>query len=59
MSSVKNMIAVWSTGGTFAYHGPRGTKRFDWVTGGGRAANHATKLTVGVAPVYVIGTFKV
>jgi len=59
LSNGKNMIAVWSTRGVFTYHGPRGTKRVDWVAGGGRSASHATALRVGAAPVYVIGTFKV
>jgi hypothetical protein len=55
----QGMIAVWSTGRAFHYHGPRGTKRVVWVTGGGRRASHATRLSVGSAPVYVIGWFKV
>ena len=59
LSSGKSMIAVWSTGTAFSYHGPKGTQQVTWVTGGGHAASHATKLSVGAAPVYMIGTFKV
>jgi hypothetical protein len=59
LASGKSMLAVWSTRGTFAFHGPAGTKQLAWVSGGGRSANRTTKVTVGAAPVYVIGTFKV
>ena len=59
LSNGQGMIAVWSTGTAFTYHGPKGMKRVEYVTGGGHAASHATKLSVGAAPVYVIGSFKV
>jgi len=59
LASGQSMLAVWTTRGSFAFHGPRGTKRLAWVAGGGRTASHATRVTVGAAPVYVIGTFKV
>ena len=59
LANGKSMLAVWSTRGTFAFHGPAGTKQLAWVSGGGRSANRTTKVTVGAAPVYVIGTFKV
>jgi hypothetical protein len=59
LANGKSMLAVWTTRGSFAYHGPRGTKQLAWVAGGGRSASHATRVTVGAAPVYVIGTFSV
>jgi hypothetical protein len=59
LANGKSMIAVWSTGASFTYHGPRGTQQAWTVVGGVRTAHHSTALKIGAAPQYVIGTFKV
>ena len=59
LANGKSMLAVWSTGAVFSYHGPRGTQWVGWVSGGGRSANRSTALRIGAAPVYVLGSFKV
>jgi hypothetical protein len=59
LANGKNMLAVWTTGRAFTYHGPRGTQRVTTATGATRTAHHSTALRVGAKPLYVIGTFKV
>jgi len=59
LANGRNMLAVWSTGRAFSYHGPRGTRRIESVTGSVRSASSRTRVTVGSAPVYVIGTFRI
>lgn len=59
LANGRNMLAVWSTGSSYSYHGPSGTKQVVSVTGSTKSASHSTQLTVGSAPVYVVGTFRV
>jgi hypothetical protein len=59
LANGKNMLAVWSTGGAFSYHGPRHTSSVVSVVGGRHGASMHTRFSVGGAPLYVIGTFPV
>ena len=54
-----NVLALWSTSGSWRVHAPAGTHSLRTATGGSSRASGATAFTVGASPVFLIGTFAV
>jgi hypothetical protein len=59
LANRKNMLVVWTTGNSYHYHGPSGTRNWYSVTGASHRASYRTRLTVSHTPLYVVGTFKI
>lgn len=59
LASGKNMLALWTTGSAFYYHGPSGTQYWYTTVGARHAASHSTRLTITHNPVFISGTFSV
>ena len=59
LASGRNMLALWTTGSSFHYHGPSGTRNWYDAAGHTHRASKSTRLTVSHTPIFVSGTFKI
>ena len=53
----RTLLAIWTTGGKYVMHAPRGTSSYYTVTGAHRKAGTGKAFTITGSPVYLSGSF--